>query len=251
MKLKDILFEAIESRNRYLEAAKKKSSSKKEDNKKELELDDTWSFEVPLTARDVYNFYFLHGIKTYFSELLRTDFGEFLFKEYLNYFKKKYVKTFKELIARQIAKYMYRGRIDPDFPTFDGIDVKDTEKNVEKLRQVSPSELYRLMRKTFRSDMIRRNERWEEIATHYEMLNRSSSPNDILLAINMLNNAVHNTRTTVIDKFPNYYGELDAAFKEAATFKDLNQYIGKVDRDLWKLFRSSDYLEENLYKNNI
>ena len=38
MKLKDILFEAIESRNRYLEAAKKKSSSKKEDNKKELEL---------------------------------------------------------------------------------------------------------------------------------------------------------------------------------------------------------------------
>ncbi|HOS16242.1 MAG TPA: hypothetical protein PKX15_04420, partial [Bacteroidales bacterium] len=29
MKLKDILFEAIESRNRYLEAAKKKSSSKK------------------------------------------------------------------------------------------------------------------------------------------------------------------------------------------------------------------------------
>ena len=237
MKLKDILLEVEGNRTRYFEAARH-ATKKDLGESGEMDLDDTWSFEVPLTARNVYNFYFLRGIKSYYPELLKTKMGEFLFKDYLAKFKEKYEKTFRELIARQIAKYMYRGRIDSDFPVLGEIDVTDIKGNTEILRHKSPPALCMLMGKTWRSDMKRRNRRWEEITNHYATLCRSASPNDILLAIDMLNNAVHNTRSSVLDKFPNYYSQLDIAFKDAASIKNLNQYAGKVDRDLWHLFRS-------------
>lgn len=167
-----------------------------------------------ISARDIYNFYYLWYIATTSPQAVNTDYGREVMKTYLVQLKAKYVSLFKALLVKQIAKYISRGRVDIDFP-------KDA---IAKLQTLSTGELKKLMAKTFRSDMTRRNDRWEMVADFVYNLENATSVEQMFLYINQLNNAVHNTHTQVMDKFPNFYSELKPAFDAVDKIKSGNQW---------------------------
>lgn len=167
-----------------------------------------------ISAKDIYNFYYLWYIATTQPSAVATPYGREVMKTYLQALKDKYVRLFRRLLIKQIAKYISRGRVDSDV----------LSKNVSELESMSSSDLQKLMAKTFRSDMTRRNERWDMVADFVTKLDSASSTNDMFLYINQLNNAVHNTKTQVMDKFPNFYSELEPAFNAVDKIKSGNQW---------------------------
>jgi hypothetical protein len=169
---------------------------------------------MSLSASDIFNFYYLWYISTTSPQVVNTDYGREIMKTYLQGLKAKYVGLFKIILVKQIAKYIKQKRIDPDFP----VDV------ISNLGNLSTSELKRLMAKTFRSDMKRRNDVWNMVSEFVYKLENSSSVNDMFLYINQLNNAVHNTGTQIMDKFPNFYNELKPAFDSVDKIKSGNQW---------------------------
>lgn len=187
-----------------------------------------------LTPKDIYNFYFLWWTAVNQPKLVSTNYGKEIMNHYLTQWKIKYTKAFKKLIAIQIGKYIQRGRVDPDFP-------KDA---AAKLMSMSASQLQSLMAKTFRSDMQRRNDRWELVADFVTKLESANSPKDIFVYVNQLNNAVHNTQTRVLDKMPNYYSELMKAFdfvdKAKSPQLQLKGLVDKDIRDLWNQEEQGD-----------
>jgi len=169
---------------------------------------------LSLSAKDIYNFYYLWYIATTQPSAVTTPYGKEVVKTYLQALKDKYVKLFRRLLINQIAKYIHRGRIDKDVLI----------KNVNELESLSSSELQKLMSKTLRSDMKRRNERWDLVADFVTKLESANSTGDMFLYINQLNNAVHNTQTQVMDKFSNFYTELKPAFDAVDKIKSGNQW---------------------------
>lgn len=184
-----------------------------------------------ISARDIYNFYFLWWIANNESNLVSTPYGKEIMEHYISKLKDKYVKCFKIIIAKQIAKYIQRGRVDPDFP-------KDA---LPTLQGKSASELQTLMAKTFRSDMRRRNDNWDMVANFLTNLEGAMDTKSKFLYINQLNNAVHNTGTQVMDKFPNYYSELRAAFDRVHRAKNPElEFKPLVDKDIRSLLSQGE-----------
>lgn len=173
-----------------------------------------------IRPKDIFNFYFLWHIATDQPHLVQTPYGKEIMDHYLRHWKDKYVKLFKQLALIQIRKYIERKRIDPDFPP-------DQPKD-----NASAQELLALMKKTFRSDMQRRNEKWIMMLEFVVNLESSSASKDIFLWINQLFNAVHNTQTKIMDKFPNYYSELSKAFNTMDNATNINTLQHLVDKDI-------------------
>jgi hypothetical protein len=167
-----------------------------------------------LGASDIYNFYYLWYFVTTSPQSVNTDFGREVMKNYLYNLKNKYIVLFKNILAKQIAKYIQRNRVDGDFP-------KDI---INSLGTLSSSELKKLMAKTFRSDMKRRNDVWDMVAGFVYNLENATTSEKMFLYINQLNNAVHNTGTQVMTKFPNFYSELKPAFDAVDRIKSGNQW---------------------------
>lgn len=199
-----------------------------------------------LSARDIYNFYFLWATSLQHPELVQTAYGKEILNYYLGQLRAKYTRLFKRLVAKQILKYLQRNRVDADFP-------REVAPN---LMNLSSKELKDLMVKTFRSDMRRRNDNWNMVADFVYNLENSKSVKDTFLYINQLNNAVHNTQTKVMDKFPNFYSELLKAFTLVDRTKNIHMLKDLVDkdvRDLWNqeekeesseaLVRNAEYIE--------
>lgn len=194
-----------------------------------------------LTPKDIYNFYFLWWTAVNQPKLISTNYGKEIMDYYLQQWKVKYTKAFKKLVAKQIAKYIQRGRVDPDFP-------KDA---AAKLDSMSSSQLQSLMAKTFRSDMQRRNDRWELVADFVTKLESASTPKDIFVYVNQLNNAVHNTQTKVMDKMPNYHSELMKAFDVVDKAKSPQlQLKGLVDKDIRDLWNQEEQGDPHEYDPN-
>jgi hypothetical protein len=173
-----------------------------------------------LSQRDIFNFYYLWHTASHSPELVSTAFGKEVLNYYLQQMKTKYVRLFKKVLLNQIQKYKARRRVDNDFP----MDKPDENS--------SASELQFLMKKTFRSDMKTRNEKWDMVAAFVSNLTAASSNKDIFLWINQLNNAVHNTNSKVMDKFPNFHTELNRAFDTVAKATNIEALKGMVDKDI-------------------
>ena len=167
-----------------------------------------------ISAKDIYNFYYLWYVATTQPSVVATPYGKEVMKTFLLALRDKYVRLFKRLLIKQISKYISRGRADSDI----------LSKSVSDLESISSSELHKLMAKTFRSDMTRRNDNWNMVADFVTKLESASSSTDMFLYINQLNNAVHNTQTQVMDKFPNFYSELKPAFDAVDRIKSGNQW---------------------------
>jgi hypothetical protein len=84
------------------------------------------------------------------------------------------------------------------------------------------------MRQTYRSDMKRRNDVWNNITEHLKGL-AARSPRDIIFRIDRLNNAIHNTNELLFSKFKNA-GELMDAFEAINDARDERAYSRNVDK---------------------
>lgn len=167
-----------------------------------------------IKSADIFNFYYLWYVATTQPSVVSTSYGKEVMTTYLRSLRDKYVRLFKRILVKQVVKYVSRGRIDADFPV----------KDLNALNSVSAKELQSLMAKTFRSDMKRRNSRWDMVSDFVYKLESANSTADMFLYINQLNNAVHNTHTQVMDKFPNFYNDLKPAFDAVDKIKSGNQW---------------------------
>lgn len=179
----------------------------------------------PILPRDVYNLYYLEFVSSRYPQIVQTPYGKEVMNHYLGRLKQKYVKLFKALLYKQIYKYVTRDRIDPDFNK----DLLQPDASAKVLRD--------LMLKTFRSDMKRRNDVWNAVAGYTYGLENASSPAQIFVNINGLNNSVHNTSGKIMfdpAKVSNY-AELRRAFDMADAVKSQSQWEllkGSVDKDI-------------------
>lgn len=192
-----------------------------------------------ILPRDVYNLYYLEFVSSRYPALVQTPYGKEILSYYLSKLKEKYLNLFKTLLFKQIDKYFRRNRIDPDF---------------DKSRlspEASAKDLKDLMAKTFRSDMKRRNDVWNAVAGYVYGLEHATSPNDIFVNINGLNNSVHNTQGKILfdwTKVPNA-NELMQAFSVADGIKNGAQWElmkGKVDKDVRDLLNQDDTIMEGV-----
>jgi hypothetical protein len=184
-----------------------------------------------LSPKDIYNFYYLLTLSSYAPEALKTDYGKFTQEQYLYAFKLKYMALFKRLLYEQIVKYAQRGRLEADFPK-------------EKLTpDASIPTLLELIKKTFRTDMKRRNDVWIMAAEFLQNLQSSTHPKDIYIWIDRLNATVHNTQTAILGKVSH---ELERTYNKVHNAKSVKEYEPMVDKDLRQLAKQDIY--ENMIK---
>jgi hypothetical protein len=174
-----------------------------------------------LSPKDLFNFYFLFTLMS--RKEISGDFGEYTAKEYMKRYKEKYLLLFKDLLYKQVLKYINRNRIDPDV----------TMERLERGKDNS-KELYEMMKKTYRSDMVRRNDVWNLIGEYLVELDNATDLNKIGFFIDRLNNCIHNTKELILSKFANGY-QLIRTFDEIHRAPSLNSYKQYVDRDLREL----------------
>jgi hypothetical protein len=173
-----------------------------------------------LFPSDIFNLYFLEYLHSSAPQLFSTDYGEFILKTYTDALRKKYLTVFKHLLADQLKKYVSRKRTDPDFNT----SAISSNANA--------STLHDLMRKTFRSDLKRRNDLWVLVGEYTMRLEQSSGLKDTFTYINMLNNSIHNTGTKILEKVD---FKLLHALDIVAKAKSIGEYEKFVDKDLRQL----------------
>jgi len=175
-------------------------------------------FMPGITPKTLYNFYHLATLES--QGRIKSEYGQGLMREYLNIYKQKYLETLGPLVADQIKKYIGRGRVDEGVTD----DVLEAAAN-------DPAALDELMRQTYRSDMKRRNDVWNNITEHLKGLAAAGTPRDIIFRIDRLNNAIHNTNELLFSKFKNA-GELMDAFEAINDARDERAYGRMVDKDL-------------------
>lgn len=152
-----------------------------------------------ISTTNIYTFYFLNY--AYGKNKINN---EQLLKKYLNEIKKKYLSEFQPIIVNQIKKYQTRKRVDDDLLN---VTVKDSEKL---------SSLLKMMKKTYRSDMKRHNVNWENAIEQLIKLEKAKSIDELFFAIDRVNNAIHNTYETILEKLKNGI-ELKKAFDKVHT----------------------------------
>ena len=171
-----------------------------------------------ITPKTLYNFYHLATLES--QGRIKSEYGQGLMREYLNIYKQRYLETLAPLVSDQIKKYIGRGRVDEPV----------TEESLSAAAN-DPVALDELMRQTYRSDMRRRNDVWNNITEHLKGLAAAGTTRDIIFRIDRLNNAIHNTNELLFSKFKNA-GELMDAFEAINDARDERAYARNVDKDL-------------------
>lgn len=173
-------------------------------------------------VQQISNFYYMW--KTYLDN---SHASPYRFTTDLKDMSHYYLKLFKPVVIRQLEKYISRGRIDPDFPKTLNLN----EQNFDMLDQ--------LMRKTFRTDMVRRNDdNWGKLTDYLKQLEHivdvKVTPDAIekmFFLIDRINNCVHNTKTSIFDKFANGH-EVLTALNFAANVNSPKELVKRVDPDI-------------------
>ena len=175
-----------------------------------------------ITPKMIYTFYYLEKM------MISHDTPEVRSASYkfINQLKSIYLETFSTLLIDQLKKYQARKRVDPDFTM--GSDT-------------SPPELARLMRKTFRSDMKRRNDLWIICADSLVGLSESKNINTAILYIDRLNTCVHNARNfdntneSMFAKLKSG-GALVEAMDVCKNFRNERAYLQYISKDYKDLY---------------
>jgi hypothetical protein len=182
-----------------------------------------------LTPTDVYDFYWICTALSY-EQLADEDVRIAHF--YLKELQDLYVMVFTELLTKQIEKYVQRGRIDmvQGKPAFDVIQIRQAPFHQR------PALIKSMMAQTYRSDMQRRNEVWDQIADHLYNLANTGAINRICFYIDRINNSVHNTKTLVLDKLSNG-PQLLQAFENCHRARNPRQFARFVSPEVRRLVR--------------
>jgi hypothetical protein len=146
------------------------------------------------------------------------QFSKFLIDEFGKNIKTTYLRVFVKLLRQQVEKYRNRGRVDSDFQSS-----SDT-----------PMELLRAMKKTFRSDMKRCNDRWIDLAEWVVKLESAKGVKDIFFIVDRINNTTHNTQEIILSKFENAESLL-TVFDNCHKMKSLQEFKPFISREYAKL----------------
>jgi hypothetical protein len=179
-----------------------------------------------IDAQDIYNFYYLFTISQLHPQVLQSQYGAHIQQTYLDALKLKYVNTFRQIISKQIQKYHDRKRIDPDF-------------DVKLMVGATGQTLWDLMKKTYRSDMNRRNEVWILACEFLTKLEASTDYKSICLYIDRLNNCIHNTSASILSKLVNGHSLVNA-YNKVHHARSIGAYAKNVDKDLTQLNNQMD-----------
>jgi hypothetical protein len=185
-----------------------------------------------LSPVDIYDFYFLWNIVTRSPSIANNDYASHVINQRIYGLKQKYLSIFKKLLVNQLLKYASRpDRIEPGF-----------DKSKASLNS-SFDELDKQMKLTKRSDRAikqgapRENTAWIQIAEFLENLSKASDRKNVFTYIDRINNSIHNTQTTIMDKFINaaeIIKALEVASK-ATNIHGLEKLTSKDVRDLAEL----------------
>lgn len=182
---------------------------------------------IIIRPHDIFTFYYLE----YFYRLNPDPYDREVMNEKLMSIAEKYLKAFGQLLYNQLVKYSSRERYDAPY------EVQPPPENSVPSSSLL-EEYQRLMETTYRSDMVRRNDRWNKIAKYTVDLAKayeSESYFQLFQPIDNLNNAIHNTKTRVMDKFPNGRSELIPALNLKFKSNHPSAYKSEVDRDILRL----------------
>ena len=154
-------------------------------------------------------------------------------QHYLREIQQIYIAAFTELLTQQIEKYVQRGRVDmaQGKPAFDVRQIRAAPLDSR------PALIKSMMAKTFRSDMKRRNDVWDQIADHLQNLATTGVIDKICYYIDRINNSVHNTKTLVLDKFENGAAILQA-LDAVHNARRPTEYARFVEPEVRKLVRN-------------
>jgi hypothetical protein len=156
-----------------------------------------------LRPEDIYNFYYLNFILSDEREKQSLTLDEINSSRFeIDLIKKKYLDVFLPVVQSQLKKYLSRGRLDPSAFQMDDIKTRDYLK------------LDEFMKKTYRSDMKRRNINWEELTSNLAKLQRTNNLRDMMFHLDRINNTIHNTAESMLTKFSNS-SELIQALKDS------------------------------------
>jgi hypothetical protein len=169
-----------------------------------------------ISARDIYDMYFLELEMT--PTILQDDYNSFVIEQTLSRIKENYLATFGPLLRDQILKYIGRKRTDT------GLMEAPSPTDYKGLQDV--------MQKTYRSDMKRRNDVWNNLAEWVVALSHAESKKAIIFALDRVNNCIHNTGENILTKVGS--GLLEA-LNFCAECKDPRALRGKVSSDLRQL----------------
>jgi hypothetical protein len=167
--------------------------------------------------RKIYDFYTL----SYLWQTTKDNRKEISFE--LSELKDYYLIAFKPLIINQLYKYWTRERLD--IGSYNEGDLTE-DKSFAILKTY--------MESTYRSDMKRRNVVWNKLVEHLSKLEVTNNSNDIVYLIDRINNVVHNTGTSILDKFENYSVVLKA-FKDCHE-KNPDDYRNMTSKQIKYLF---------------
>ena len=142
----------------------------------------------------------------------------------LNEIKEKYLIVFKRVLVDQLRKYAKQKRTDIDF----------NHRLISD--DMSFPIIHDLIKKTYRTDMTRRNINWESLAEHCMNLNTTKVFDRICFFIDRINNSVHNTGDLFFDKLEDA-SDLIKAFDTVHLSETPRQYARFVGSDVRKLAR--------------
>ena len=169
-----------------------------------------------ITPNMIYTFYYLEKMMIqHETPEVKRELIKFLVQ-----LKPMYIDTFSKLLIDQLSKYHSRKRVDSDF---------DMGTNT------SPVELARLIKKTFRSDMTRRNDLWNVCADNLVSLSQSNSLNTTILYIDRLNTCIHNANESMFYKLKDGY-QLVQTMDVCKNFRDVRAFLPYVSRDYRDLY---------------
>jgi hypothetical protein len=147
---------------------------------------------IGIQPKDIYNFYYLNYLLSDRRESAGLDVDQINSAKYeVGLIRNIYLKSFVPVIQSQLKKYLNRERIDRNAFTMADIATDNYET------------LDRMMKKTYRSDMKRRNDRWEYLTSALSGLQKTKESKQVMYFIDRINNAMHNAQESIMVKFPN------------------------------------------------
>jgi hypothetical protein len=177
-----------------------------------------------ITSQQIIDFYYLDYLKN-FSKINSNNFFRLV-----SPIVKNYLQSLRFILSEQIKKYVKVGRIDADFNTNTGYN------------DLSFAELEKMVKRTFRSDMKRRNESWNKFAEYLttldEIQNNSNKLTEIFFIVDRLNNIIHNSGKILVSKLENG-NELLKILAFVHTAKPHDLYV-KASSEIQELYRDFD-----------
>ena len=184
-----------------------------------------------LDVSDIYNFYLAALLYQNIEEGDKEAIRDTLLR-----IKSIYIDAFKVVVKEQLKKYLSRQRTDGSFTLIDVSTAK------------SFSSLDEFMNRTYRSDMKRKNDVWNEVTKYLSLIEKENKSDKLIYLIDRLNNCIHNTQESILTKFDNGY-ELVEAFDTAHTASVRELRGLATDNRLKKMLVRYRYLLDENIKN--